>query len=365
MKPGPWRTPSATGCTRISGVRPEQLSGPLSAFQATEATHDDTLQLVSALQRAALPTFDEAALNARFESAWPALDTVLRGLEAVTIEAVFPGFVELFKVKTFTEPMRECPDLGWIARHERLARVDAVLEKRRNEVAALGRPHLLYLYDELRRQLDLYQMNISAQLLTAKTFGKARDGLLDVPNDILDGCELPRLRVREIVERLLDASGAPVLQEALRFDALDTNQRKAVVQGLERRLANKQTVLPRARRGAALDSRWDFDRIACYLSLEVEASTVGEVQDLIEQVRRELELVETKRLPARLMPLYYALRAVASTTRRIASVGDDVRHAALRIVADVERYVTADPARDERGRFAERLAEIRRTLAAG
>src|ERR1700682_1271956 len=53
------------------------------------------------------------------------------------------------------------------------------------------------------------------------------------------------------------------------------------------------------------------------------------------------------------MPLFFAVRAVASTGDRIAPVGDDVRQAALGIAADVERYVTADPTRDERGTFAE------------
>ena len=97
-------------------------------------------------------------------------------------------------------------------------------------------------------------MNVGAKLLTVKTFGKASDGLLDVPGDVLDGCERPRLRVRQLVERLLDPSGAPVLEESLRFDAFDTNQRKAVVQGFERRLANGQIVLAPSRRAAALDS---------------------------------------------------------------------------------------------------------------
>jgi hypothetical protein len=108
------------------------------------------------------------------------------------------------------------------------------------------------LYDELRRQLHLYRMNVSVQFLAAKTFSKASDGLLDVPKGVLDGCEWPRLRVREVVERLLDLSGAPVLEEALRFDALDTNQREAVGHGLERRLTNGPMVLaPAATRGRA------------------------------------------------------------------------------------------------------------------
>jgi hypothetical protein len=63
---------------------------------------------------------------------------------------------------------------------------------------------------------------------------------------------------------------------------------------------------------AALDSPWDFDRIACYLSLETEAATAREAQDLMEQVRRELELVAMKRLRTSLMPLFFAVRAVAS-----------------------------------------------------
>ena len=89
-----------------------------------------------------------------------------------------------------------------------------------------------------------------------------------------------------------------------------------------------------------------------------------EAEDLTEQVRRELALAETNKLPTSLMPLYYAVRAVASTIDRIALV-NDARQSALNIAADVEQYVTADPTRDERRKFAERLGQIRRRLAAG
>jgi hypothetical protein len=283
----------------------------------------------------------------------------------VTIEAAVPGFAGLFAVKTFTEPMRECPDLGWIPRHERLARVDALLNERRDEVFALGLPHLVRLYDELRRQLDLYSMNVKSKLLTARSFDHADDGLLNIPKDVLDGCETPRIRIQELVQRLLDPSGAPVMEEALRFDASDTNEKKVMIQGLERRLAASEEVVPSPQRSRALDSQWDLDRITCYLSLEVDATTVRQVTDLIEQVRRELELVETKRLRSSLMPLYYSVRAMASALERIELTDDRVRRTAGEVAADVQRYVTADPVvRDARGKFAGRLAQIRQVLRA-
>jgi hypothetical protein len=45
--------------TYVHAVKPEQLSGPLSVFQSTMATHDDTLLLVKSLAREAGTAFDE------------------------------------------------------------------------------------------------------------------------------------------------------------------------------------------------------------------------------------------------------------------------------------------------------------------
>ena len=175
--------------TYLHGVKPEQLSGPLSAFQSTSSNEDDTRRLVASLAQESAPdgAIDEAVLRVRFERAWPDLATTLRHLDEVIVEAAVPGFAELFNTKTFTEPMRECPDLGWIARHERLARVDALLTDRPDEVVALGLPHLVRLYDDLRRQIDLYLMNVRSKLLTARPFAPAADGLLDIPKDVLEG----------------------------------------------------------------------------------------------------------------------------------------------------------------------------------
>ena len=308
--------------TYLHGVNPEQLSGPLSAFQSTRSTREDTLRLVTSLAGEAGPAADRAQLQARFDNAWPSLQAVIRKLDEVAVETAVPGFGALFAHKTFTEPMRECPDLGWIARHDRLARVDAVLGHAREEVTALGLPHVVRLYDELCRQLDIYLMNVRSKLLTARTFGPAADGLLDIPKDVLDGCETPRLRVQQLIQRLLDPTSAPVVDEAIRYDSLDTDQKKELIQAIERRVAAGQTPLTGEVRQRALDSFWDLDRIVTYLSLEPEASTVAHVVDLSDHVRRELELVESKRVPSSLMPLYYSVRALDHGLQRSPALSD-------------------------------------------
>jgi hypothetical protein len=354
--------------TYLHAVKPYQLSGPLTAFQATLATHEDTRLLVRSLARqaAARRAFDEAQIADRFDQAWPKLEAVLQRLDEVTIETAIPGFAGLFNFKTFTEPMRECPDLGWIARLERLARVETRLIERRDEVLALERPHLVRLYDELQRQLDVYAMNVKSKLLAERPFDPAADGLLDIPNDVLQGCETPRVRAQELVRRLLDPSGSPVMEEeALRFDASESPEKKITIQRLERQLAAREEIVPSTQRIRALGSRWDLDRIACYLSLAEDATEASHVADLIEQVGRELDLAESRRLRSSLMPLYYAIRAMASVLERIGTPDDRLRRAALDVAVEVERYVTADPARDARGKFARRLARIRQVLTTG
>jgi hypothetical protein len=59
------------------------------------------------------------------------------------------------------------------------------------------------------------------------------------------------------------------------------------------------------------------------------------------------------------MPLYYALRALAYGVQRapLASAAE-VRG----VAADVERYFTENPDRDERKKFAMRLAQIRQRI---
>jgi TIR domain-containing protein len=350
--------------TYFHGVKPEEFTGPLSAFQSTRATRDDTLLLVTSLAREAGGVDpDLAQLEARFDKEWPSLAAKIRMLDEVMVETAVPGFADLFKSKTFTEPMRECPDLGWIARHERLARVDAVLERARYQVIALGLPHVVRLYDELRRELDLYLMNVRSKLLTARSFEPALDGLLDIPKDVLDGCETPRLRVAQLVQRLLDSTSAPIMDEAIQFDGLDFDQKKARVQHIERRIEAGKTAMMVEERSRALGSFWDLDRIVCYLSLEAEVTRGAQVVDLSHHVRRELELVEAKRIRFSLMPLYYSVRALDRGLERSPVVEDELRQRLLEVVADVERYMKADPARDKRGKFAERFARIRERLA--
>src|SRR5690606_17430109 len=163
--------------------------------------------------------------------------SVIRELDDISIDTAIPDFDELFRSKTFTEPMRRCRDKSWGRRYERLARVDTRLQQAQEAVSALGLEHLEALYQELRRQVDRYIMGIRLpELLTPREFPPAADGWLDIPTHILDACEDPRIRIKQLKERLLSKSSAPVLPEAVRFQGLDTDQKKEMIEQVERAL---------------------------------------------------------------------------------------------------------------------------------
>lgn len=65
----------------FAGLRPEDVTGPLSQFQATRANRDDTQKLLQSINRAlsATPVPDNA-LEVLFEAMWPKLEEQLRGI---------------------------------------------------------------------------------------------------------------------------------------------------------------------------------------------------------------------------------------------------------------------------------------------
>lgn len=350
-------------------VTPERLTGPLSEFQSASTSREGTLRLVQAIAKLSSDARNDSdSVARRFDDRWPSLQKTVDALGRITIEEAIPQFKELFRSKTFTESMRECPDLGWIARHERLGRVRAILEAQHENVASLGEDHLLSLYERLQRQVDLYEMGVSSKLLKAVPFDvSADDGLLDIPPDVLRACEAPRICIEQLKERLLNPEGAPVLPDALRFERLDTLHRKALIRGLERRAMDGDPPLPREDRNRALVSFWDLDRIACYQALALEAGTAAHVMDLANHARSELERLEVSRTPLSLIPLYQAVRAVDHALKGCAAAGQPLPHPpdVLAVVAEVERYVREDADRDGHQRFADRIASIREQLGVG
>jgi TIR domain len=347
-------------------VPASRVPEPMRAFQLSKTTRDSTLDMVKSIARRARAdgTVDEVELTTRFDRAWLRLAEVISELNTITIEAAIPGFHDLFVSKTFNEPMPECHDRSWTGRLERLARVDALLQHARGRVVTLEEPHLLWLYERLLDRIGVYTMNIRSVVLLTNNSQPIRPA--DIPIELMKGCEVPRIEILHLKQQLLDPNGAPVLRDSVRFQGMDTLQRKITAQMYERRIASGETLLPVAERRRALDSSWDLDRMVSYQSFEAEARGVEQIRDLARHVRSELARAETRTTPVSLMPLYCAVRALETSVRRLPSSPELIAagRAVLEVAGEVRRYVSADPDRDANGKFARRLEGIQSHLSA-
>jgi hypothetical protein len=282
----------------------------------------------------------------------------------LTIDRAVRGFGDLFTTKTFNEPMLDCLDRSWTGRLERLTRVDAILQDARRRVITLDAPHLLWMYDQLLEAIGRYTMNIRAVVLLTHDREPIRPA--DIPRDLLDGCEQPRVRILHLAQRLLDPSSVPVLEEAARFQGFDRAQRRDMTLAYEHRIAAGDVVLSRAERRRALDSFWDLDRIVSYQTLGAEAATAAQAQEIAHYVRSELERVEARSVRSSVIPLYCAVRVLDAAVARLSSTGELASAAGviLDVISDVDEFVSADPDRDETGKVARRLEVIRASLGA-
>ena len=338
------------------------VTDPLKQFQSTPTTHDGTLNLVKSIDRQMRGNADQAALIEAFEDRWPELSHVIASLNAVTIDRAVRGFGDLFTTKTFNEPMLDCLDRSWTGRLERLTRVDAILQDARRRVITLDAPHLLWMYDQVLEAIGRYTMNIRAIVLLTHDGEQIRPA--EIPRDLLEGCEQPRVRILHLAQKLLDPSSVPVLEEAARFQGFDRVQRRDMTLAYEHRIAAGEVVLPLADRRRALDSFWDLDRIVSYQTLGAEATTAAKTQEIAQYVRSELERVEARSVRSSVIPLYCAVRVLDAAVARLSATGElaAAAGAILDVVSDVEDFVSADPDRDETGKVARRLEVIRASL---
>jgi hypothetical protein len=343
-------------------VPPERLKGPLNGFQSKPTTREGTWELVQAIADASKSSgLADGTLQATFDEGWPDLARVISNLSHVTIEPAIEHFPELFNTQTFEEPMPACYDFNWIARHKRLAGIEALLVRERSRVEALGEEHLLYLYDELVSACRSYMTNLVPVLLAAKESRPAR--VDELSDDVIRSCEEPRKRVRELKERLLDARGRPVLAEAVRFEKAELATRKHIAYDFESRIKAGDTILSDADRRDALNSYWPLDRIVAYQTLAATASTRNEVLDVVSVVDREYARTKADG-QASLMPLHCALHALDDSMRRLSdpSDRDAVRPHLGGVVERTEAYVKVGPDRHYRGEMTDRLRGMRAWL---
>ena len=307
--------------TYLLGVQTDELQGPLAAFQSTRFDREDTKRLIASI--AALIAPDTAARKTSeqaFEAHWPAFAAAVKEIGPLPAAQLIPDLEELFRRKTFNEPLDECTRQSWIDRFTAARETIAGLETYRDAMKADG-TYLLDLYNDLLGELDGYAMNMGALLLREERFPIGRDdGRLVVGDGIKRACESRRGRIRQLVTHLLAPNCAPVLEAESRryaktasFDAKKTIVIHPAERALQREFERHEPRLSAEELGRCSASLWEFDRI--YYYLVQERTPLASIETLADSVDQELERVRALDGGSSLIPLHYAIRALKRQLR--------------------------------------------------
>jgi hypothetical protein len=362
------RTGEARIFTYLLGVDPAALPNPLSAYQSTVATMEDTLRLINSL----LGYLNRGQMGVEdFGPAWADLWRRLQQIEKEPVTSIFPGLAGLFERKTFQEPVDECTDQSWFQRYDGAMATREALQAQKHLVAAECDAQLADLYRDLAAAVDGYAMDIRALLFEPKTFGLADDGKRAIPCGVRAVLERRRLDIHQLVAEITDRRQRPLLPDTVRFARSPTfATRKSIVHRIEQQLGEPGQGLPDRRADFVrqlLTSDWELDRIAAYLLGERRArGTIRRpergpqaARAAVAAVRRELDLVRATAEP-RLMPLHYSLRWVRAagpcTDPQLAA---DVRN----LVAAIEASI-AEKRLDPGGQVRELLSDLRASASA-
>jgi hypothetical protein len=310
------RTGEARIFTYLLGVHPAALPSPLSAYQSTVSTMEDTFRLVNSL----LGYLNRDQMNVEaFAPAWDDLWARLQRIEKEPVTTIFPDLVGLFDRKTFQEPVDECTDQSWFQRYDGTVATRDALQAQKELVAAECDAQLADLYRYLVMAVDSYAMDIRALLFEPRTFDLADDGTRAIPFGVRAALERRRQDVHQLVAEIIDRRQQPHMPDAVRFAQSPIfATRKSIVHRIEQQLDETNhgllDHLPDAM-PQLLASAWELDRIAAYLVGERGARDANAQQghDLqnaraaLTAAYRELDFVRAAAKP-RLMPLHYSLR---------------------------------------------------------
>lgn len=353
---------------------PLEVRGPLGQYQLTVATGEDTCALVRQL-------LDDRAEDAHWndpkirESWWAGLAADLQQHAATqTPSEVAPGLADLFRRKTFLEPVQRCVAQSWLERYSGACSTLEALRRLQPRVHRQCRPYARILLEQLIQATDGYAMAMGALLLKEVEFNLDSQGELVVfPPGIQDACESRRIEALRLQQVLMAEAQAPVCEEAAEFEGLDSFAlKKDIVHRLEAELRRpwesasplREWWRPMLRlnsdsRPRAATSRWTLDRILYYLDLQ-RAGNVSLIE-AIRHVWKEWEKVHSQGNPgASRMALHYALEVLEEVlARQEAPLDDRSRNELGRLfhfLDDLERRI-------EGSRISQRVRELRSRIA--
>ena len=358
------RTQGGTLYVYLLGVRPEELKGPLAEFQATSFDSDDTKKLCAAIVGS---MGEEAPLREDWETAfnehWPSFETEVKQIAPLPASELIPGLEDLFRRKTFNEPLEDCTRQSWIDRFTGARETIAALEAHRPILKA-DNTYLLDLFNELVAELDGYSMNMGALLLTETKFALDPEmGKLVLGNGIKRACESRRGKIRQLVTHLLAPNCAPVLEaESRRYAKMPSFEaRKTIlIHPAERHIQDEQSGnrpkrLTEGELEQCASSLWEFDRIYFYLVQEQTGSS--SLEQLIDSVQQEFERVRAVDGGSSLVPLHYAIRALKTRLRTGDPFAGSAEASELRrLLTNIEQVINdfgLDPGRQVRDNIGE------------
>ena len=342
-------------------IQAEDLHGPLSHIQSTEATREDTKKLIAVMAEVmARETPQRPVWEQKFEKEWPLFEERLRKIEPLQVKAVLPSLDKLFQRKTFTEPLDECENQKWRDRYDGAQETLNQLRRWRKKVRRCVAPHVSDYYEELVKEVDGYCMALGAHLLKEKQFLTREPGKLEIESAILRPCEERRRNIFRVLNHLEDQSGAPILDESRFYRRLFTieDKKTQLIHPIEKKI--KQGEVPQGILSGGLVSQWEFDRIVYYLVQENRGDL--NMGALIECVTTELEKVRARDEEDGLVPLHYAIRALERGVRRLRqaqALNEAIKSEMCHIAVRVESFLGAKPGRDAGGHIKENLVALR------
>jgi hypothetical protein len=139
-------------------------AGPLAVYQSTTtASFSDSRRMLSAFIDL-LPEEEKASVlewEQHFESHWPTFKAALADIRDLDLVDFYRDFENLFKRKTFIEPISDCLNQQWLARYDGAKETRYKLLERQSKVKSARGQFVEEVYDALIAELDAYAMNVS------------------------------------------------------------------------------------------------------------------------------------------------------------------------------------------------------------
>jgi hypothetical protein len=381
----------------LHGVSAAEMTGPLSAYQATYTSRADLALMMSRVG----DVLGKPGACALTEDHWKQFQTKLDAL-AVPFRDLIPEFEGVFQNPSFNQP---CKGQDWMRCYDGALLAREMLRSHQNRVRAACAAHELGLFDMLLADLGSY--------------AEAVEGLLEGGSDDLkraarlEECERRRLAVKSVSWSLLDPPQAPLRSNAVRFLAAETDaERNMLVLAMESEIRRERDAVFEAeeppdpaaepRKDAGIrqrfdkamvaltgrreptkfrESSWDLDRIFYYLLIRYfesapirwnPAQSTNPVESAkpathhwrcaARDVTLELERYKLGSKGVSLLPIKYSLDALATIEKANGKKSPDIdvtRNSILSAVAVVRADLGDELSQSEVGI----VAQIKRLLA--